>query len=354
MGSRLAQRSGASRSPSRPPPTRRPYRAGRSSTDGGSRARIVRRRATRAETRPVPSRDASRDITRPRPATGRGRRVRTRRSRSGVLVFAVPIGVALLVTVIASRDPAATACRSRHASPVVGRDGDSSPSIVATTTDRVVRRLLPLVALLKLSLVFPDRARRGCRSPCAPATTRQLRERTEELRARPGLDDGGPRRHRAALARRRAQRARPSHPWTQRACPGARRSARRRARSLRRRSRQGPLGCAAPRHRQAVGAGGDPQQAGQADGARVDRHRDAPRRGRADDRRTARRLARRLVARRRRAPRAVGRARVSARPARRGDLPRRPARRGRRRVRGDDVAALVQAAAVAAGTRARS
>lgn len=65
-------------------------------------------------------------------------------------------------------------------------------SAVATAllwvTDRLARRLLPLTALLNLSLVFPDRAPSRFRTALRTGTVRQLEARIEEIR-RDGIGD---------------------------------------------------------------------------------------------------------------------------------------------------------------------
>jgi HD-GYP domain-containing protein (c-di-GMP phosphodiesterase class II) len=55
-------------------------------------------------------------------------------------------------------------------------------------TDRLVRRLLPLAALLQLALVFPDRAPSRFSLALRTGTTRQLQRRIEEVQAAGGSD----------------------------------------------------------------------------------------------------------------------------------------------------------------------
>ena len=55
-------------------------------------------------------------------------------------------------------------------------------TVVLVATDRLARRLLPLAALLKLSLVFPDRAPSRFGFALRSGTTRQLRRRLDDFR----------------------------------------------------------------------------------------------------------------------------------------------------------------------------
>ena len=94
--------------------------------------------------------------------------------------FAVPVGLSLLASALA---------RS-----AVSRPHGLAPSLlwwlgllalstaVLVVTDRLARRLLPLVALLKLSLVFPDRAPPRFSFALRNGTTRQLQRRLAEVR----------------------------------------------------------------------------------------------------------------------------------------------------------------------------
>ena len=83
----------------------------------------------------------------------------------------------------------------------VGLSG--AATVVLIGIDRLTRRLLPLTALLKLALVFPDEAPSRFRTALGSGTTADLEQRLE--RAREGADSdyaGGVRRAAARVRRR--------------------------------------------------------------------------------------------------------------------------------------------------------
>ena len=83
--------------------------------------------------------------------------------------------------------------------------------------DRVSRRLLPLVALLKLSLVFPDQAPSRLRTALRSGTVESLEQRVAEARAKGHEADAGRGRPAPDGAGRCARRPRPPDAWTRRA-----------------------------------------------------------------------------------------------------------------------------------------
>ena len=63
------------------------------------------------------------------------------------------------------------------------------PTAVLVVTDRVARRALPLVVLLKMTMVFPDQAPKRLAVARRAATTRDLARRVEEARQHGTLDE---------------------------------------------------------------------------------------------------------------------------------------------------------------------
>ncbi len=188
-------------------------------------------------------------------------------------------------------------------------------TVVLVLMDRVSRRLLPLAALFKLSLVFPDRAPVALPHRCprrldrvARAATRQGTGRSQEHDARRGG-------RAPARPRRGARPARPAHERPLGARARLRAPDRGGAAPVEGRDRPPQLGGAPPRRRQARGAERDPDEAGPSDRRRVGR---APRppgagpRARGPARAVARRMARGGTP----ASRALGRAGVPRRPRR--------------------------------------
>ena len=55
-------------------------------------------------------------------------------------------------------------------------------TVVLVVTERLARRVLPLAALMKLSLVFPDQAPSRFSFALRSGTTRQLRKRLDEYK----------------------------------------------------------------------------------------------------------------------------------------------------------------------------
>jgi cobalamin biosynthesis protein CobD/CbiB len=62
------------------------------------------------------------------------------------------------------------------------------PTIVLLTTDRLARRALPLAVLLKMTMVFPDRAPKRLAVARRSGSTRDLARRVEEARTH-GIED---------------------------------------------------------------------------------------------------------------------------------------------------------------------
>ena len=83
-------------------------------------------------------------------------------------------------------------------------------SLVATAIlfvlERVARRLLPLAALLKLSLVFPDQAPSRFKTALRTGTVRQLEQHVAEIKQHGFDDDEAACGRAAARAGRRPQR----------------------------------------------------------------------------------------------------------------------------------------------------
>ena len=161
-------------------------------------------------------------------------------------------------------------------------------SVVLLVVDRVARRLLPLAALLRLSLVFPDAAPSRFRAALQAGKVRRLEDRLrlmEEARER----GHSPRVGRApADAGGRAQRARQDHARALGARARLRGDGRRGDAPGQARARPAQLGRAAPRRGQAGRERRDPAQEGAPERRRVGADQAAPRVRRAARRADAR------------------------------------------------------------------
>jgi HD-GYP domain-containing protein (c-di-GMP phosphodiesterase class II) len=62
------------------------------------------------------------------------------------------------------------------------------PTVVLVATDRLARRALPLAVLLKMTMVFPDRAPKRLAVARKAGSTRDLARRVEEARTQ-GIED---------------------------------------------------------------------------------------------------------------------------------------------------------------------
>ena len=167
-----------------------------------------------------------------------------------------------------------------------------SATAVVSLVYALSRRLLPLGALLELSLVFPDESPSRFKLALRTGTVESLEER---LRLTARGQRGGERAGGGgdpAPAGRRARRPRQDHARPRRARSRLLLQPRQAAQPGGRRSRPSELGRAPPRRRQARGQRGDPEQARQADrrgmGAAA-----PPSPVRRDARRAAQRMARR-------------------------------------------------------------
>ena len=258
-----------------------------------------------------------------------------------LLALCGPVAISVAVVFLAARTAGPPdGSRASYVAWWVALSGAATVSLVAA--GRLSRRLLPLAALMRLSLVFPDSAPSRFRTALRTGTVATLEERLTATRRGDDAPHADRARPAAAGARRTPGRARPSHTGTLGAGPWIRAEHRARARPRLTRARPPQLGGPAPRHRQARGPARDPGEPPQADGGRVGDTPHAP-----DVRRRARGpaagVAGRVERRDRAAPRAVGRNGVSAWPGRQRDLAGGPDRRGRGRVRRDHLRPLVQA-----------
>jgi putative nucleotidyltransferase with HDIG domain len=103
-----------------------------------------------------------------------------------VAVFAVPIAlsiVAATLTAHALPRPRTTAWTIGWWAAVL-----AVPVLVLRVTDRLARRALPLAVLLKMTMVFPDRAPKRVAVARRSGSTRDLARRVEEAKTR-GIDD---------------------------------------------------------------------------------------------------------------------------------------------------------------------
>ena len=262
------------------------------------------------------------------------------------LVFVLPFGASVVFVWVVSRVIAAPDGSVGFVAWWLGLS--AAGSLVMWLVDRAARRLLPLAALLQLSLVFPDQAPSRFKAAMESGRVGQLRERLE-LAA-----PGGPREHArrvgavAADARRRAERARQDHARPLRARARVRGDDRPGAAPVRGGDRPAQLGGAAARRRQAGDRERDPQQAGTAVGGGVAAAQ-APSALRRGAGRADAPVARRVGRRRRLPPRALGRHGLPARDRRRADPAAGPDRGHRRRLRRDHLGALLQGSGVADG-----
>jgi len=99
------------------------------------------------------------------------------------LVFMVPVGLSILSTIVLVRlapPPSEIGLRLAWFVAII-----AAATLVMTLSDRIARRLLPLVALLKLTLVFPDQAPSRFAVALRSGTTRQLVERARDVSSRP-------------------------------------------------------------------------------------------------------------------------------------------------------------------------
>ena len=205
-------------------------------------------------------------------------------------------------------------------------------TFVLVAVDRVARRLLPLAALFRLSLVFPDHAPSRFRAALASRSVGTLEESVAAAKA--GMagatpSRGGPA---TALARGSARYPRSAHPGPLGSRSRLFADDRRGDASRHRRGRSAQLGSPFARHREARCPDRDPRQGGQADRRRVG-DPEAASRARRRSRRAAPLLARALDGGSHTAPRALGRQRLSGGHGRRGDRARGPHRRRCRRLR---------------------
>jgi Bacterial Ig domain/HD domain len=117
-------------------------------------------------------------------------RWRARSARAAVLrllVFLIPITASLLFVHVASTVVAVpTSSFLLFISWWVGMSG--SATVVLMAVDRLARRLLPLVALYKLSLVFPDAAPSRFKAAMRTSTVESLEQRVADVR-RHAADD---------------------------------------------------------------------------------------------------------------------------------------------------------------------
>ncbi|HEV2369072.1 MAG TPA: HD-GYP domain-containing protein, partial [Acidimicrobiales bacterium] len=102
------------------------------------------------------------------------------------IAYLVPIGAAVTVSAVVSRHMSAPQGLGSHVEDFAVLIGIAT--VVVVIVDRLSRRLLPLAALLKLSLVFPDRAPRRLAIARRAGSIRNLRERIEYAKQH-GLSD---------------------------------------------------------------------------------------------------------------------------------------------------------------------
>ena len=209
-----------------------------------------------------------------------------------------------------------------------GSASASRATVVVSVLYACTRRLLPLGALLNLSLVFPDEAPSRFRLALGTGTVETL-----EQRLRPhARGERGPERTEGRRdpppACCRARRPRQDHARSRRARPCLLLQPRHPAPAVAGGTRPAQLGCAPARHREARGQHGDAQQPRQADGPAVG-GAEAASAARRDARRADARLAGRVVGRGRPPPRALGRKGLPARNRGRGDPVAWPHRRDR-------------------------
>lgn len=132
----------------------------------------------------MPPLSSSPDRTTPATAPGREQRWRSRPVLASLLrlaVYLIPLSASVATTIIASRVVAPPT------SPA-GLIGWSLMTIILATAvlviaDRLMRRVLPLAALLKLSMLFPDHAPSRYAVARQVGTTRTLEERIERAAA---------------------------------------------------------------------------------------------------------------------------------------------------------------------------
>ncbi len=103
-----------------------------------------------------------------------------------VAVFAMPIALSIVVATVTAHvlpRPRTTGWLAGWWVMVLG-----VPTIVLLITDRLARRALPLAVLLKMTMVFPDRAPKRLAVARKSGSTRDLARRVEEARTQ-GIDD---------------------------------------------------------------------------------------------------------------------------------------------------------------------
>ena len=211
----------------------------------------------------------------------------------------------------------------------------------SSSSIRGARRLLPLAALYRLSLVFPDHAPSRFRTALKAGSSRRVERLVEETRLHGLPTDAGEAGPAGRRAHHRDRRSRSPHAWALRTRSPLRGPDRRRAAPVEARAAEAAMGRVAARPRQADRARRDPQQEGCAERRRVAHPAHAPG-GRRTARPAAARVPRHVGRRGRRPSRMVERHRIPAAVARRPDQPVGRDRRGGRRVRSDDRGPLVQ------------
>ncbi len=209
---------------------------------------------------------------------------------------------------------------------------------------RLTRQLLPLVALMKLTLVFPDNAPSRTKATLRRSNSRTMLRQMEEARAR-GETTGAALHgdYLVQLLKEINEHDRLTRGHSERG-PGLRRDARRGTRLRRERHEQASLGGAAARRREAVGPVGDPEQGRPTDGLRMEGVVGPPGR-RHPHARAAPALARRMDPRRRSTSLPLGRQGLSGDTGRHGDRGVRPPGGDRRRLRRHDQRSQLQAGA---------